>query len=289
MKCPRCSAEIPTQSQFCLRCGTPIHGTAVNPSGVSSPNLIAPRPNNRPYLIAGAVLLALLAGGVGALVVRGSMVQKPAQSSTSTLVQAPGQSSTSTLVQAPAESEPTKVVQAPTETAPTPADVVDYLAFLKRIEASKQALIRKQMGDALALLAQAKALSAYIDENDYNNTVNNFNKGTSYNADEWNQLTAAFQQRTPPPSCQDLHNKYYDQLGKVQAAMVEINDAFSKIQSDPQTALHELTQMQGKVSAEIDEAVMKADDALAEVCAKYKLRKDFDIKGDSSSGASLFR
>lgn len=287
MKCGRCSAEIPAQSQFCLRCGTPLPGTAANPSGVVSPTFVTPRGDNRPLLITLVVLLALAVAGVGALLVRGSLLQKPTQSAPTTLVQAPAQSSPGTLVQAPAESEPTKVVQAPTETAPPPTDVIDYLAFLKRIEASKQALIRKQTGDALLLMAQMKGLSASIEGEDYNNTVNNFNRGMSYNADEWNQLTAALQQRTPPESCQDLHNKYYDQLGKIQAMIVAVNDAVSKIQSDPSSALHALTDMQGRASADADAAIMAADMALSEVCDRFHLRKDFDIKTDSGSASSL--
>ncbi len=288
MKCARCSAEIPSQSQFCLRCGAPIRGTAANPSGVFTPTLAAPQPNNRPLLIALIVLLAVVALGLGAVLVRGSLVQKPAQSAPTNLVQAPGQSSPGTLVQAPAESEPNPVVQAPGETAPTPQDVIDYLSFLKRIEASKQALIRKEMGDALTELPQVKGLSASTDEGDYNNVFGHLSKSTSYSADEWNQLTTAFQQRVPPDSCRDLHNKYYDQLGKIQAMIVSVNDALSKVQSDPSSALHALTDLQGKASPEIDAAVNAADDALADVCHKYGLRKDFDIKGDPSGSSSLF-
>jgi hypothetical protein len=289
MKCVRCSAEIPAQSQFCLRCGSPVYGTAANPSGVFTPTLAPPRSNTKPLLITLIALLVLVAVGLGAVLVRGSLVQKPAQSTPTTLVQAPGQGSPNNLVQFPAESEPNKVVQVPTETAPPPTDVIDYLAFLKKIEASKQALIRKEMGDLLTQLPEVKGLSASTDGGDYDSVFGNLSKSTNYSADEWNQLTTEFQQRTPPDSCRDLHNKYYDQLGKIQAMIVAVSDALSRVQNDPSSALHALTDMQGKASADIDTSVSAADDSLADVCHQYGLRKDFDIKGDPSSSASLFR
>jgi hypothetical protein len=297
MKCVRCSAEIPAQSQFCLRCGAPIQATSANPTGVMASPLVAPRPNTRPLLITIALLaLAVVALGVvsGGLLMRGGrsesgqLVQSPGQTGSGALVQAPGAANSSPLVQAPADTPSNQVVQQPGETAPYPADIDDYLKFLKQIEASKQQLIRKELGDALTLLPQAKALGATIDENQYNETFGNINKNMNYNADEWNQLTATFNQRTPPESCRDLHNKYYDQLGKIQGAIVAINDALSKVQNDPSGALHALSEMQGKASAEADAAIRAADDALGDVCSRYHLKKEFDIKDDGGS-ASMFR
>lgn len=287
MKCTRCSAEIPRQSQFCLRCGAPIGGTAANPTGAMPMPLSAPRPNTRPFLIT-IGLLALLATGLGAVVIRGQLTQKAGNAQTGALVQTPGMGGGNNMVQAPGETEPSKIVQAPGETAPNPTDILDYLAFLKRIEASKQSLIKKQVGDALMMLTQAKALSAQIEDSDYQRTFGNINKNMNYSAEDWNQLTVAFQQRNPPDSCRDLHDKYYDHLGKIQAMIVAVNDALNKVQSDPSGAIGALTQMQGKSSQDADAAILAADDALADVCNKYHLKKDFDIKGDAGS-ASMFR
>jgi hypothetical protein len=288
MKCVRCSAEIPAQSQFCLRCGAAISNTAVNPTGYTAQMSMAqPRANNRPLLIAVA-LLAVLALGLGAYVAKG-MLQKPGQASTGQLVQAPGQGNTGALVQTPGEGEPSPVMQAPGEpepAAPRPADIEDYLAFVKRIEAEKQVLIRKQIKGALAALTNAQAARATADEDEFTQRIQNIT--SAYNPDEWEGLTRAFNERTPPSSCVDLRNKYLDQLARIQAMIVEADEAFSKIQTNPSGALDTLTQMQGRASGEADEAIAKADEALAEVCDRYRIRKDFDIKGDSAS-ASMFR
>ena len=288
MKCARCSAEIPRQSQFCLRCGAPIAGTAANPTGMTPASAMPlPKPNNRPLLLTIAAL-ALVAVGLGAMVVRGQLTQKPGVTQNGTLVQAPGVSNNNNLVQAPGESEPPKMVQQPSEAPPQPTDVMDYLAHVRRVEASKQSLIKKQTGDALMMLTQAKALSATIEEQDYNNTFSGINKNMNYSANDWNDLTVFFESKSPPESCRDLHDKYYDQLGKIQSMIVAVNDALSKVQSDPSGAISALTQMQGRASQDADAAILAADEALAEVCSKYRLKKDFDIKGDSGS-ASLLR
>lgn len=299
MKCVRCSAEIPSQSQFCLRCGSPIHSASIIPGSMNTaPAVVSTRVNTRPLKIAAAVLLLIVAG-LGAMLLKGQLAQKTGQTPTGKLVQAPGENQPIQLVQRPgeqtpinmvqrpAEQKPINVVQDPVDTAPPPADIIDYLAFLKKLEAAKQVLIRKQTGDALSLMAQAKGLSGSVDENDYNSTLGNISKNVNYSAEDWNQLSITLQQRTPPDSCRELHNRYYEHLGKIQALMVAVNDAMSKIQSDPSNALQALTQMQGKAGADADAMAAIADEALSNLCRRYHLHKDFDIKTDSGPSSLL--
>ena len=294
MKCARCSVEIPAQSQFCLRCGTPVSHTT--PGLTGTPSFAPPKAKNRPLLITIAILgLAVLALGV---TVGGQMLQKAHDANGGQLVQAPGNNNGGSLVQAPGNNDGNKLLKATADPKPNNvvqqpgegnhADIEDYLQKLKRIEASKQILMRKQIGNALMDMAKAKALSASIEESDYNNTFNDLGKSMNYDSSEWNALTAELNKLSPPPSCRDLHNKYYDHLGKIQAVIVMVNETMGKVQSDPSNALQALTQMQGKASADVDGAILVADDALAEVCSKYKIRKDWDIKGDGGS-ANMFR
>ncbi|MCS6776559.1 MAG: zinc ribbon domain-containing protein [Chloroherpetonaceae bacterium] len=287
MKCQRCSAELPAQSRFCLRCGAPIDNPAINPTGYTAAPVTASTPARNRVLLFVLVFLAIAAAAAGTYVARG-LVQKRGDTVSGALVQAPAQQASAPLVQAPAEPIHTPVVRASEPAAPRPVDIEDYLAFLKQIEQEKQILIRKQLKNALVMLAQAKALSATIEEEHYDQAFGNLTQGMSYNANEWEALTRKFVERIPPASCIDLRNKYLDQLSKVQAMILEVNDALNKVQSDPARALDILTQMQGRASAEADEAIFKADQALADVCDRYKIRKDFDIKGDSPS-ASMFR
>ena len=287
MKCVRCSAEIPSQSQFCLRCGSPIHSASINSGGANTlPAAVSAPAATRPLKFAIAAILLIVAC-LGAFLLKGQLAQKTGQTPNSKLVQAPGGTLPIQLVQRPAEQKPINVVQEPADTAPPPTDIIDYLAFLKKLEAAKQVLIRKQTGDALMLMAQAKGLSGSVDENEYNSTLGNISKNVNYSAEDWNQLSITLQQRTPPDSCKELHNRYYEHLGKIQALMVAVNDAMAKIQTDPSNALQALTQMQGKAGADADGMAAIADEALSNLCIRYHLRKEFDIKTDSGSSSML--
>lgn len=238
-------------------------------------------------LKAAAAVILLIAAVFGAMFLKGQLAQKSGQTPSGKLVLAPGETQPIQMVQRPAEQKPINVVQAPADTAPPPTDIIDYLAFLKKLEAAKQVLIRKQTGDALMLMAQAKGLSGSVDEGEYNSTLGNISKNVNYSADDWNQLSITLQQRVPPDSCRELHNRYYEHLGKIQALMVAVNDAMAKIQTDPSNALQALTQMQGKAGADADAMAAIADESLSNLCIRYHLRKDFDIKTDSGSSSML--
>lgn len=292
MKCTRCLAEIPAQSQFCLRCGTAIGGTAANPTGMMSAAGFAPPATNKRFLVPAIIgLLAVLVIALGAVVVRGNLVQKPTETSNSNLVQAPTQSGPSNLVQAPTEAEPSKLVETPKETAPKPTDVMDYLAFLKQIEISKQKLISDELASMLQQKSEMLGKQAEAANSDDPSVQKDFlpsvGRGTNDVANQWDKLTQAFNQRTPPASCVDLRNKYYDQLGKLQSQFLQVGGALTKAQSDPGGALKELTGMLGGASAEADQSIRRADDALADVCNKYRLQKDFVIKGEPSGSGLL--
>jgi hypothetical protein len=259
--------------------------------------IAAPQAANKKLIAVIAVLALALAGLVGA-VISGRLLQKPGQSDSGQLVQAPGQSGPGTLVQAPGASAPGPMVQAPADTHPpamvqepgnTPntADIDDYLKFVRQIELSKQQLIHNELGDALEMMTKAKGLGASIDENEYNTTFAGLGSDTNKIAGDWNQLTAKFSERQPPQSCIDLRNKYLDQLAKIQSSVVQVNTALNKVQSDPSGALHALTGMSGTASAEADTAAQAADDALADVCKRYNLSKDFSIRTDSGSSSLL--
>jgi len=253
------------------------------------------QPKARNPLVAVVTVLVLAVLGLGAMV----LVQKAGKSDPGKVVAAPANAGPGGVVLAPAEGTPNRVVTAPEQvktpevvpqpdnTQAFPADIDDYLKFLKRIEARKQALIRSQTGDLLLMMTQAKALSATIEEKDYNDTFKSMNGNVQKNSQDWNALNQEFNNRQPPPACVDLRNKYLDQLGKIQSSIFAVSDALAHVQSNPQDALHVLTGMQGQASANIDASIEAADSALADVCDKYRLKKDFDIRGDSSSTGLL--
>lgn len=302
MKCARCSAEIPAQSQFCLRCGTPIHATGLPAHAAPAAAVFpAPRQTNKP-LIAAVTVLLLAILGVAAFFVNsaltqkaanrsnGQLVQAPGEGGAGALVQAPGNSHPSAPVQAPADSDPNRIVQAPKLTINT-ADIDDYLRFVKRCEDQKMVLIKQELAAALAssagqLAKQAEAATDDQKSKDYLPGV--AKESTGFEAD-WNNLTKVFTGRTPPQSCIQLHDAYYAHLGKIQGQFAAYHSALATAQSDPNKALQALTAMQGTASVEADKSARSADDELYDICKKYNLRKEYDIKTDPSGSTGSLR
>ena len=301
MKCVRCSAEIPSQSQFCLRCGTPV--SAGNPMGATNPTMPlrpavpAPSKNNGP-LIAVVTVLSVLVLALGAFVVKGMLAQKPETEAPTGLVQAPKRQQPTGLVEKPAESKPVELVQKPAEgTPPPPAEVVDYLAFLKRIEEKRKTLESDEIAHAMALQAvlpadQAKQFMNFGDDSNASASapapapVTETLQSTKDYDNKWNQIASEFQSKAPPSSCQAIHDAYADFLGKSQTAILNVFNVLEGAKTNPQKALEDAQKMKGQ-SKPIDDAMHKSDDAVKQVCDQYHIRKDFDIS-ESGGGGNMF-
>jgi len=314
MKCTRCLAELPDQSRFCLRCGTPVPvGQPPAPQAGKSSPVFAPPTEQRPFapsrsmsnsVKAAIALLIVAVAALGAVVVRGSLLHSPGSSGNGSLVNAPGQSNNSSLVQAPGDSHNAPLVQSPgssqappdithrpDEPAAQPTDIMDYLRFLKDVEHRKMALIKEFTAQALMASAteKQKEVDAASDDKASQQFLPTINKGNEDFAPKWDQLAKYFLTKAPPQSCRELQQKYYDHLGRIESMFTQLHNALTQAQSDPSKALSALTEMQGKASAEADDSARSADDALADVCDRYHLRKDFDIKTDNSASTGLLR
>jgi len=297
MLCKNCSAKLPKEARFCLRCGfaVDVSATPSAPQRATAPLPQSAAPPFAPYKsspipnkgVAIAVLLVVAVVASGMYWQTSRLTRASGQGVLGNLVNAPGQSKGVGMVAAPGETPKNEMVQAPGEGKERPIAIEDYLKFLKEIENSKQRLIRSQTGEALKMMTMAQTLKATIETEEYNSTFKDLNNTMNFQAEDWNKLTSQFQTRTPPAACQELHDKYYDHLGKMQTMMMQVNDAMNAVSSNPQDALKRLTQLQGKASIEMDEAIRKADESLEDVCSKAGIRKDFDIRGDASSSGSL--
>ena len=293
MKCARCSAEVPRQSQFCLRCGTPINAAAGYAPPVAQHVPMPVTPNNqRPlYAIIGLLTVAVLA--LVGWMVKSSLAQKPGETHAVGLVQAPNTSAPGPLIQAPAETKPQTPIIAP-PTQPTPkADysyIDDYLRFVRQVERTKAGLIHRQLAATLSQYANMMGdeVKAATDDEASKDFLPNINKNPANLSGEWNKLTQAFLARRPPQECVELHDKYYDHLGKIQGMFNKVHDAVAQANSGQSgDALNALTAMMGTASAEADDSARSADDALDDICRQYKLEKTFKIQTDSGSSGSL--
>ena len=314
MKCLRCAAEIPPQSKFCLRCGTPVNATMETPAYTRPPSTPLPAMrgagngagNKGMWVALGAI--AVLAMALGAFVVRGQLTQKAGENQTGNLVQAPGENRTGNLVQKPGEVPKTPIVQAAGENN---AVVIDYLERLKEIEATKRR-INRDATDTLrtmaATLSVAK-LKAALDAND-NPDATGISEGKEFNksvskpavaadkiAVQFDQLTAKFNTLQPPAPCLDLHRSYYDYLGRVQAETLHGIDLLNKVMKANESGdtsalnalLHEAYGMQGKSVDSVDKFGLRCNETLQKVFDGYKIPSSsrFEIGGDAEGSAGL--
>lgn len=290
MKCYRCSAEIPGQAQFCMRCGTPVGAPAGGGMPMARSIPMAVPQKKKPWAaIIAAILLVLAAGAFLAWKLR-DPTARTAQAGTGgplldkSLRVNPGRPLT----------DSTAVKSGP---APSPVDVIDYLKFLKEVERSKRQLAGRQTGDALHMLTdiQGKNLTAEMPGDGGKDPIDQhredyaaMQKRLNDMSAPWQQLSQRFLQKQPPQSCALLQKLYYDMLGKASGQMAKVQNLFSKAMGgDPSSALSELSSMKSNESDDSDKACELADEELAKVCDKYGIHKDFDIKMESGGNNLL--
>ncbi len=276
MKCPRCSSEMPSHAQFCIRCGAPL-----SPGAPPPPFAARTASPWRPVAIISAIVILIVI----------AMVVGYAYRSNNRLTVAPGHAGSSGKLLAetasagptgPLISQPAQV----TPPAPSPTDIIDYLKFLQKIEEQRRMLVRQQLGSALKDLVKAEELGATLSTRKYTQTFQQLNNDVNYNSASWQQLSREFMSypKPVPPACQRLQAKYYTMLGKVAGSIMQISNALAQTQTDPNQSIDTLSNLLGDSS--VHEAIVSANDELSHVCDKYHIDKFFSIRDDS--GYNMF-
>jgi len=304
MKCLRCAAEIPPQSKFCLRCGTPVNATMETPAYTRPPSTPLPAMrgagngagNKGMWVALGAI--AVLAMALGAFVVRGQLTQKAGENQTGNLVQAPGENRTGNLVQKPGEVPKTPIVQAAGENN---AVVIDYLERLKEIEATKRRIHREASDAASAVLATfgagitAGAVNGDDGKQAFSDSINKVVTASNQFISQTDQLTAKFNQLKPPAPCLDLHRAYYDYLGRIQRETLKVLDTVIKVLRSSESGnagninLPEILGMRGASNNSVDRYEKSCDEMLRKVFEGYGIPSSsrFEIGSDSSGSGGL--
>jgi len=181
---------------------------------------------------------------------------------------------------------------------PEPTDIIEYLRFVKEIEKQRVLLARTQMGDLLKQSANLTYAGAMADwstnepEQKHREVYQQFQASLGQWSTDWQELTARFlaYPKPVPQACAELRDRYYNLLGVTSTVLIRFGQSVS---SDANKALEMLAPMQGSglgsASKEIGDACNAADEALAAICDKYRLKKDFDIRDDLGGGNVLGR
>ncbi len=197
----------------------------------------------------------------------GNVLQAPApQIPDSGLLQAQAQ-------QPPAPQEP--------ERRP-PADIIDYLKHLQRVEAQRQAM-QRDLTPAFNAFVNAMAMRATLDEQEMHQRMSSVQQAPQDYSQKWSQLSQIFESKQPPPACQPLHEAYRKMLSSTIAYMTKVYLALEQAQTDPNAALQVLSQMQGTASTDVDTQILQANFELQQILEQYDLRRYFPgfvISGD---------
>ncbi|MGQ9882138.1 MAG: hypothetical protein ACUVSV_14975 [Armatimonadota bacterium] len=180
------------------------------------------------------------------------------------------------LLQAQAEAPQQEPQKSP------PADIIDYLKHLQRIEAQRQAM-QRDLTPAFNAFVNAVAMRATIDEQEMQQRMSAVQQAPQDYSQKWGQLSQLFESRTPPPACQPLHESYRKMLASTIAYTTKVYLALQQAQTDPNAALQALSQMQGTASTDVDAQILQANYELQQILDKYDLRRYFPgfvISGD---------
>lgn len=172
-----------------------------------------------------------------------------------------------------------------------PADIMDYLKHLQRVELQRQAM-QRDLTPALNAFVNAMAMRATLDEQEFQQRMGTVQQAPQDYSQRWAQLSQFFESKQPPPACQPLHESYRKMLSSTVAYMTKVYLALEQAQSDPNAALQVLSQMQGTASTDVDTQILQANLELQQLLDRYDLRRyfpGFTISGDGGlSLRSLF-
>lgn len=296
MKCVSCGAEIPSGAQFCAKCGVRAESSAAARPAVSSVSKSGGMDKGKIALAIVALIALAAAGYFGWRAMRPARVAQIAakQPAVGPLTERSGRIAPSGPL--------TEQTGAAPEKEPVPQDVIDYLAFLREIERQRVLLAKTQMSEVLKQSSELTYAGAMADwttnepEQKYREVYGRFQQSLSQWSVQWQELAGRFlgYPKPVPATCGELRDRYYNLLGVTSKAMAQVGNSFAQaLSGDPGKALEALTQMQGSgigsASKEIGDACVAADDALAAVCDRHKLRKDFAIRDDLGGGNLLGR
>jgi hypothetical protein len=242
-------------------------------------------------LIAAALGGVALVGLAAFLFARASAplsANKPAVGGGGVLSAPPAQTAPAPVLSAPQVEAPKAPVIAPPATVgnPMPADVADYLRWLKQFEMARRTL--KKNGDAQLQTALVKAVKGYYDtalamsdpdaEPQAPRPEENFQADIGRVLAEWNQAASLFTQRRPPDVCAPLAAAYRDaiagsvaQMSKIQGVITQAQNAQKTGKGFDMSVLQDMNRQKAtrEGSRGVDTSYGGANQALNELRSRY--------------------
>lgn len=300
MKCAKCSLDLPPGVKACPKCGL------VNEflEEISTP----PR-KTKPmvYVIAGLAAVVVLALVVGVIAARGNKNVTSAPGGVppppGNLTSAPsGQLPGGNVVTAPSGQPAPPAATPPGVTKPKPLkEVVDYLEFVKRVEAHRQMLLKDTV-NALTLAASGGGTQGLLDLIDMamdpegkeaRDPLAETKAELSRQYKNWLSTLRFFDRRVAPPECREFSGAYRDVLFRETKAIGEITVSFNSVNvMDPKDMSRLLDSLQKmkrdpSIQRNIDQAADNADAKLTRLVSNYDMEKPFSVQREQSTSGSI--
>jgi hypothetical protein len=298
MKCAKCGSELPKVTKQCPKCG------ALNEFVDNQGTQHKPKPTVYIAIALGLVIALALVVTVIASMGKKNVATAPAPSPKppTDVVTAPKPNPPEgNVVTAPQPAPAPTVPSLPSTTKPKPpADVVDYLNFVKRVEEHRQMLL-KDTTDALTLAGttQAQGLLRLIDmASDPNGKEAQdplFEVRNELNRQYKNWLSTLeyFDKKPAPMECREFSGAYRNVLYRETMAIGTIAVSFNKVDitnpNDLQRLLSALKKMKRdpSIQRKIDEAADLADAKLTQLVSRYDMKKPFDVPREQGTSGSI--
>jgi hypothetical protein len=183
-----------------------------------------------------------------------------------------------------------------------PKEVLDYLEFVKQIEAKRQAML-KDTTRAVALSAgQAQAesmldmINMAMDDTSTEQRpkkVTSVEKELTAQVQNWYGLVREFDSKPAPQTCQQFGGQYRAAISTEAMRIAAIMNIIGNVNwSDMESVKKTLSQLEAmkadpNLQGGIDKAVETADGSLRDLCTNYGISKPFDVKKESDAGGSI--
>lgn len=295
MKCAKCGLELPANTKQCPKCGS-INEFEQAPAAPKKKNPMM-------FVIIGLALVGLLALAIYAMSNK-NVTSAPggvARDDTNITTAPPGTPADGGLVTAPpgAPGEPEKTPAGVVKPKP-PQEVVDYLAYVKKVEEHRQMLLKDTSAALLlAVGGQAKSYEAILDSiegggsAEVKDPMTDMRKELNRQYGNWQATLKFFDQKPAPPECREFAGAYRAVIAAETETIKREVQITSKIDVSKSSSISEgLAAMLGmqkdpNLQANIDKSADDADAKLSALVSNYDMEKPFDVPREKQGGSLL--
>lgn len=294
MKCAKCGLDLPASTRQCPKCGL-INELEQAPAAAKKRNPVL-------FVLIGLAIVGLLALGIYAMSSR-NVATTPGgveRNDTNITTAPPGKPGPGGLVTAPpGSSEPAKTPEGVAKPKP-PAEVVEYLNFVKKVEEHRQMLLKDTSAALLlAVGGQQKSYEAILDaieggeSAEVKDPLTDMRKELNRQYGNWQATLKYFDEKPAPPQCRDFAGAYRAVLASETETIkreVQITSKIDVTKGDSiSTGLSAMLGMQKdpNLQANIDKSADDADAKLKALVSNYDMEKPFDVPREKQGGSLL--